>query len=142
MDNALYREEILEHYKNPQNFGKLERFDNSSKQTNPFCGDEIEMFIKFNIPEPAGVIGKHPKGVIVVIVENVKFQGKGCAISMAAASVLTEYVKGKNKKELTKFSNFDMLDLLGVTVSQTRKKCALLARAVLKDCLYGVKNKS
>lgn len=141
MDNNLYREEILEHYNSPQNFGKLKRFDITSKQTNPFCGDEIEMFIKFNTPDSAGVIGNHPKGVIIEI-EKVKFRGKGCAISMAAASMLTEHAKGKNKKELTKFSDSDMLDLLGVTVSQTRKKCAILALAVLKDCLYGIKNKS
>ncbi|MDP3987830.1 MAG: iron-sulfur cluster assembly scaffold protein [Candidatus Levybacteria bacterium] len=127
MNDNLYKEEILEHYKNPQNFGKLVKFDVSSKQLNPFCGDEIEMFVKFEV-RPQGSEAK---------VKNVKFLGRGCAISMAAGSILTEYVKGKTKKQLTSFTEKDMLDMIGIKVSQTRKKCALLPLFVLKDCLYG-----
>lgn len=129
MEDTLYKEEILEHYKDPQNFGKLEKFDANSKQLNPFCGDEIEIYVKFG--KTAGVIGNHPEGVI----EDISFQGVGCAISIASASLLTEYTKGKTKKELTKFSEGDMLSLLGIEVSQTRKKCALLALYTLRDCL-------
>ncbi len=121
MNDNLYREEILEHYKNPQNFGKLVKFDVSSKQLNPFCGDEIEISIKFNKDK----------------VGQIKFTGRGCAISIALASILTEYVKGKTKKQLTSFTEKDMLDMIGIKVSQTRKKCALLPLFVLKDCLYG-----
>ena len=123
MDN-LYREEILEHYQNPQNFGKLKSFDISSKQVNPFCGDEVEMFVKFG---PSTSSGK------------INFFGKGCAICIAATSILTEFAKGKTKKQLTKFTGKDMLNLLGIQVSETRRKCALLGLAVLRDCInnYG-----
>lgn len=118
----FYREEILEHYREPLNFGKLAKFDKSVKQFNPFCGDEIEIFIKWD---------KGDKGAI----GDIGFLGKGCAISMAASSILTEYARGKTKKQLTKFSEKDMLALLGIQVSETRKKCATLALFVLKDCL-------
>lgn len=136
MTDSLYREEILEHYREPMNFGKPEQFDTSSKQVNPFCGDEIEMFIKW---ESAGVNGRHPKGVIV---SDVGFEGKGCAVSVAAASMLTEHAKGKDRKQLTKFLEQDMLKLLNIEVSETRKKCALLALYVFRDCLYAIQGKS
>ncbi|MBI2431177.1 MAG: SUF system NifU family Fe-S cluster assembly protein [Candidatus Levybacteria bacterium] len=123
---TLYREELLEHYRNPLNFGELSDYTVSAKQTNPFCGDDVEMFIKLNEDK----------------VEDIRFTGQGCAISMAGASILTERVKGKVKSQLTKFSENDMLNLLGIEVSETRKKCALLALSVLKDCIYGVKSKS
>ncbi len=128
MDDAqtLYREEILEHYRNPQNFGKITNFSVSAKQANPFCGDDVEMFVD---------LGKD-------IIKNIGFVGRGCAISMAGSSMLTEFVKGKTKEELTKFSEKDMLELLGIEVSETRKKCVLLALSVLRDCLYGIKSKS
>ncbi len=119
MLDTIYKEEILEHYREPQNFGKLIAFSSTSKQLNPFCGDEIEIFIQFN---------KN-------IVENISFQGQGCAISIASASILTSFVKGKTKQSLTKFHEEDMLNLLRIEVSETRKKCALLAFCVLKDCL-------
>lgn len=127
----FYREEILEHYREPLNFGKLAKFDKSAKQFNPFCGDEIEIFIKFQ-KQSAGVNRKTPLGCKI---KNIGFLGKGCVISMAGASILTEYAKGKTKKQLTKFSEKDMLTLLGIEISETRKKCALLALFVLKDCL-------
>lgn len=116
---SLYKEEILEHYKDPQNFGTLNQYVYSSRQTNPFCGDDIEMFINIS----------HGK------IEDISFTGKGCAISIAGASLLTEYVKGKSLQELKEFSESNMLELLGIEVSETRKKCALLPLAVLQDCL-------
>lgn len=119
MDNTLYREEILEHYRHPLHFGKLEDYTACSKQLNPFCGDEVEMFIKIENDTIA----------------DIGFIGKGCAISIASASILTEYIKDKTKQELTKFSQNDMLKLLQLEVSQTRKKCALLGFVVLQDCL-------
>lgn len=119
MNNYLYKEEIIDHYKNPQNFGKLSSFTASSRQINPFCGDEIEMFINFSGDK----------------ISDVSFDGHGCAISIAATSLLTEYIKTKTKRELTKYTKGDMLNLLGVEVSETRKKCALLGWAVLQDCL-------
>lgn len=117
--DSIYKEEILEHYNSPQNFGKISDFSSSSKQTNPFCGDDLELFVK----------------LIDNKIVNIGFNGSGCAISIAAASILTEYAKGKYKNELTNFSEKDMLNLLGIEVSETRKKCALLALATLKDCI-------
>lgn len=126
MQADLYREELLEHFKNPFNFGKPKQFDTSSSQVNPFCGDEIQLFISFDKQK----------------IKSVQFVGKGCAISISSASILTQYTKGKALKELTKFSQADMLKLLGVQVSETRKKCALLSLAVLQDCLYATKSKN
>ncbi len=119
MTDLLYREEILEHYKDPQNFGTLKACDISSRQHNPFCGDDIEISVKYHTEKIA----------------EISFTGKGCALAIAAASILTEYAKGKTKKELAVFSEDDMLRLLGIEVSETRKKCALLPLVVLKDCL-------
>jgi len=119
MIDALYKEEILEHYKNPQHFGKLPKFSTSSHQYNPFCGDDIELFVLYSNQK----------------VKDISFVGTGCAICIAAASILTEFAKNKTKKELTKLNDEDMLGLLNIEVSESRKKCALLAFSVLKDCL-------
>lgn len=119
MEDTLYREEILDHYRNPQHFGKPKTYTISSKQINPFCGDEIEMYLHIN------------KGVV----DDIGFEGIGCAICIAGASLLTEFALGKSKDELTKFSEKDMLSLLGIEVSESRKKCAFLALATLQDCL-------
>lgn len=149
--SIIYREEILEHFRDPQNFGKLNAFDVSAKQANPFCGDDIEVFVKFNHhPGRAWIVrserGRRDFGVTRqggiprMTVETVSFIGTGCAICIASASLLTEYTKGKPIKELTDFSEEDMLSLLGVEVSETRKKCALLALATLRDCLRAAQN--
>jgi nitrogen fixation NifU-like protein len=122
--DSLYKEEILEHYYSPQNFGKLATFDVSSQQLNPFCGDEIEIYIRIKNHESRSKE-----------IDDIGFTGKGCAISIASASLLTEFAKKKPLSILTNFSQEDMLQLLGVEISDTRKKCALLALAVLRDCL-------
>ncbi len=119
MIDALYKEELLDHYREPQNFGRLKKFDRTSRQLNPFCGDEIEIFIKFDKEK----------------VSDIGFSGLGCAISIASTSILTEFAKNKSKTQLTKFSEKDMLELLDIEISENRKKCALLGLAVLKDCL-------
>jgi nitrogen fixation NifU-like protein len=119
MIDPLYRDEIIEHYKYPQNFGKLKQYDKTATQLNPFCGDEITMYIKFTQK----------------IVKEISFTGKGCAISIAGMSILSEHMKGKTKAQLTNMDEKDMLNLLGVEVSETRKKCALLGWAVMQDCL-------
>lgn len=129
MDIAnVYREEILDHYQNPRNFGKIADADVYARQTNPLCGDDIEMWIKFG-PSTSS------EQESLLIVKDISFLGKGCAICLAGASMLTDFAKGKKKEELTKFSETDMLSLLRIEVSETRKKCALLGLAVLKDCL-------
>ena len=119
MDSKIYREEILEHYKDPQNFGKPTGFTKMNSQYNPFCGDSVTIYLTLNGDSITGCA----------------FTGKGCAISIAAASILTEFVKRKKTTALTKMTEKDMLTLLGVEVSETRKKCALLALSTLKDCL-------
>ena len=130
----LYREEILDHYQNPHNFGKVDGSDAHSRQTNPLCGDDIAIWVKFNNNgKSAGVNISPPQGWTV---RDIGFVGKGCAICMAGASMLTDFAKGKSKIELTKFSENDMLELLGIEVSETRKKCVMLSLAVLKDCLH------
>ncbi|HLD02019.1 MAG TPA: iron-sulfur cluster assembly scaffold protein [Patescibacteria group bacterium] len=117
--NDFYREEIIDHYRHPMNFGSLPDATVSSKISNPFCGDELELFIKLNSQSAV----------------DIRFIGKGCALSIAGASILTEFIKGKSINALTKFSEKDMLDLLNIDVSETRKKCVLLGLEALKDCL-------
>lgn len=115
----LYREEILENFRNPQNFGRLPSFDKRAKQHNPLCGDEIEVFVKFDKDQ----------------IYDISFSGRGCAISISSASLLTEYVKDKKRKRIKDFSDDEMIALLGIDISDARKKCALLGLYVLRDCL-------
>lgn len=115
----LYRDEILEHFRDPQNFGKLKTYDIFSKQHNPLCGDEIELYVKFDENR----------------IYDIGFVGKGCAISISAASILTEHAKEKHKRKLRDFSDDEMIALMGIDVSHGRRKCALLGLAVLRDCI-------
>jgi nitrogen fixation protein NifU and related proteins len=113
----MYKEELLEHYRNPQNYGKIKDASVKYHDFNPVCGDEIEIYLKI----------KNKK------VSDVKFSGKGCAISQAAASILTENIKGKTLKEVQNTSNEKMLALMPIEVSHLRIKCGLLAlKAVQK----------
>ncbi len=116
MDENLYLDFILEHYKNPRNFGTIEHAQVDEKGSNSSCGDEIELFLKINNN----------------VVEDVKFYGKGCAISQASASILTELIKGKTLEELANFKSEDLLKELGITLTPVRLKCALLSYEVLK----------
>lgn len=114
----LYRDEILEHFRHPQNYGALKVFDKNSKQHNPLCGDVIEMYVRFSDDT----------------IYDVGFVGQGCAISISAASILTEYIKDKKTTNVSSITDDEMLALLGVDVSEARKKCALLSLFVLRDC--------
>jgi nitrogen fixation NifU-like protein len=119
----LYRELILDYYRNPRNFGKLDKFDIDSHDTNPLCGDEIEMQIR--------VGGGHK-------IEEIKFTGKGCAISQASASMLTELAKGKQLDWAKEVSKEDVFRMLGnPDLVPSRVKCALLGMKVLKTGVYG-----
>jgi nitrogen fixation NifU-like protein len=114
---------ILDHYKNPHNFGTLEDPDITNEEENPFCGDRIRIDLKLRE-------GK---------VADVRFKGQGCAISQAAASILTDMIKGKPLERVQEFSKEEMLEALHVPLSPIRLKCGLLALKVLKAGVYGLK---
>jgi nitrogen fixation NifU-like protein len=117
--NDLYKEEILEHYKHPLHFGKLNDPTHTSAQRNPLCGDDISIMLN---------VEKNK-------IKDATFQGVGCAISIAAASILIDFSIGKEVTRLTTMNEEAMLQLLGIEVSEARKKCALLAFATLQDSL-------
>ncbi len=112
----IYKENILDHYRNPHNAGKLENSTFNHRELNPLCGDVIEMFVRLNDNK----------------VEEVKFLGQGCAISQASASLLTDYIKTKNVNELKELKREEVLSLLGIPIGVVRMKCALLSLKVLQ----------
>ncbi len=118
----LYREVILDHYRNPRNAGTIEDPDISYEDTNPLCGDRIRIDLKV-------VEGK---------VTDIKFHGRGCAISQASTSMLTEMIQGKELDEIQSLTAQDLLDELGIPISPARVKCALLGLKVLKTGAYGI----
>src|SRR3989344_5472150 len=107
----IYREVILDHYKNPRNFGHLEKPDAKIEEGNVTCGDRIVMEINVR-----------NNGTI----EDIRFSGEGCAISQAAASMLTEKVAGKKLSQIMKLSTGEMVSMLGTTLTPSRIKCATL----------------
>jgi nitrogen fixation protein NifU and related proteins len=119
--DALYRDNILAHYKDPRNFGELEPHDLEWHDHNPLCGDEL--------------------GVHIVVengqVADLKFHGQGCAISQAAASIASEELIGMPVDEAAQLSAEWMLDLLGIDISPTRRKCALLNLKVIRGAATG-----
>jgi nitrogen fixation NifU-like protein len=122
VDDQFYREYILDHYKNPRNFGRLDGADISHEEENPLCGDVV------------GIELKVEDGNIA----DVRFHGRGCAISQASASLLTERLKGMSLEEAKQIGKDDVLDELGIEISPARIKCALLSLKVLKAGAYGL----
>jgi nitrogen fixation NifU-like protein len=122
IDDQFYREFILDHYKNPRNFGRLEGADVSHEEYNPLCGDLVGM--DFRLKEG--------------LIEDVRFHGRGCAISQASASLMTERLKGMSLEEARRISRDDVLEELGIDISPARLKCALLSLKVLKVGAYGL----
>ena len=121
-DEQFYREYILDHYKNPRNFGRIEGAEITHEEYNPLCGDVVGMDFRVR----AGVI------------EDVKFHGRGCAISQASASLMTERLRGMTLEEARQVGKEDVLEELGIDISPARLKCALLSLKVLKVGAYGL----
>jgi len=123
LSSDFYRELILDYYRNPRNFGKLEPHDIDAKDLNPLCGDEVEMQIRVS-PDKKRI-------------EEIKFIGKGCAISQATASMLTELAKDKPLEWVKDLSRDDILKMLGTSdLGPARIKCAMLSAKVLKTGVY------
>lgn len=120
----MYREVILDHYKNPRNFGTLDPADISYEDDNPLCGDKIRIDLR---------VDENNR------IKEVAFSGHGCAISQASASMLTEEILGKTLDEVKGFGKEQILELLGIELGPVRLKCALLSLKVLKAGAYGIK---
>jgi len=119
--SSVYSEIILDYYRHPRNKGTLEHAQISAKDSNPLCGDIIEMQLELDKNNS---------------VRDVRFNGQGCAISQASASMLTELVKGKTVDDVRKISKEEILSLIGGQLSAVRLKCALLSLKVLKTGVY------
>ena len=115
----LYRDYILEHYRRPHNFGVIDEPSATFEGANPLCGDRITMQL----------------GVKDGVVEQIGFTGRGCAISQASASLLTDEIKGKPIDEVAAIRADDVLDLLGIEISPARLKCAMLSHDSLRHVL-------
>lgn len=116
----LYRDEILEHYRNPHNFGTLEQPTAVKEGANPLCGDRITL-----------MLGIDDHGTI----EEVAFTGRGCAISQASASMLTDEIKGRPLSEIATLGRQNVLDNLGIEISPARMKCAMLSLETLRQAV-------
>jgi len=115
----MYKEIILENYRNPQNKGKLLKPDIVMEESNPLCGDNIEIYLKIENE----------------MIKNVSFQGKGCALSIATISLLSEEIKNKKLKEIKKMNLEDINKLLGIDVNPGRIKCVLLPLTTIKKAI-------
>lgn len=127
-EDEIYRENILDHFKNPHNFGKLKNCDINSKDFNPTCGDEVEIFAKVDDNK----------------ISEAKFFGKGCAISQASASMLTDKIKNMPIEEAKKLTKEDIINMLGIELGIVRQRCGLLCLKTLQKGLedLGLKNES
>jgi nitrogen fixation NifU-like protein len=121
----MYREVILDHYKNPRGHGALEDADARAEGQNPLCGDEVTIYVRF------GEDGE--------TIDDVGFEGRGCAISQAATSMLTEMVKGRKASEVATLPKDELLEEIGIPLTPIRLKCAILGLGVLKVALHRAK---
>src|SRR5437764_10501215 len=124
--DQLYREVILDHYKNPRGHGLLEDADAQAEGQNPLCGDEVSIYVAFDDDGDT--------------IDEVKFSGRGCAISQAATSMLTEMVKGRSSTEVATLSRDELLEEIGIPLTPVRLKCALLGLSTLKLALHKAKD--
>ena len=118
--DLMYGEIIMDYYRHPKNYGRLEKPDAAFRDVNPSCGDIVEVHLQIK------------DGMIT----DIRFSGKGCAISQAACSMFTELVKEKELEEARKIGKQEVLDMLGIPISMARMKCALLGLKVFKYALY------
>ena len=118
--DQLYREVILDHYKNPRGHGLLDTPDGVAEGQNPLCGDEITVSVRFDGD----------------VIADVGFEGRGCAISQAATSMLTELVVGRNAEEVARMPKEELLEEIGIPLSPVRLKCAILGFGTLKVALH------
>ncbi len=123
MTAEMYREQMIELYRSPMNFGELDPNTFSYEEDNPLCGDVIRMDV---------LLGEDGR------VSDVRWSGDGCAVSQVSASLLTEDIMGKTLDELKNYDKQDLLDLLGIPLSMARMKCAMLSLKVLKAGAYGI----
>ena len=119
-EQEIYRENILDHYKHPQNVGTLKDYSCRHRELNPLCGDEVEVFIKID--------GDN-------MVSDAKFVGQGCAISQAAIDILSEEIKNKSVTDVKKMTKEHVLEMLGIPLSVVRMKCALLSLKTIHNSL-------
>ncbi|KZN25248.1 FeS assembly protein SufA [Haladaptatus sp. R4] len=119
MGSDMYRQQILDHYRNPRNYGELENAQFSHEGVNPSCGDELEFDVSL---EDDGET-----------IERVAFRGDGCAISQASASMLSQKLPGMSLDEVAAMDRDDVIDMLGVDISPMRVKCAVLAEKIVQD---------
>jgi nitrogen fixation NifU-like protein len=122
--DQLYRELILDHYKNPRNHGLLDPADAHAEGQNPLCGDELAVTVRFGDDD---------------VIEEVGFDGRGCAISQAATSMLSDLVKGRTAEQVAAMPSQELLDELGIPLTPVRLKCAILGLGVLKLALHKAK---
>jgi nitrogen fixation protein NifU and related proteins len=122
---SLYREVILDHYKNPRGHGVIEDADAEAEGQNPLCGDEVSVYVAF------GEDGR--------TIDDVKFSGRGCAISQAATSMLMEMTKGRTAEEVASLDKDELLAEIGVPLTPVRLKCAMLGLTTLKVALHKAK---
>jgi len=120
--DALYRDYILDHYKNPRNFGELEPHSLEAHDVNPLCGDELGVHL---VVDGEGTI------------TDLRFHGQGCAISQASASIASEELIGMKADEVAALGADWLIDLLGIPISPTRRKCALLSLKVMRGAISG-----
>jgi nitrogen fixation NifU-like protein len=123
--DQLYREVILDHYKNPRGHGTMDDPDADAEGMNPLCGDEVSIYVRFGEDQET--------------IEEVKFAGRGCAISQAATSMLTEMVQGKRATEVAVLDKDELLEEIGIPLTPIRLKCAMLGLTTLKVALHKAK---